>query len=197
MFRFLETIAIVDGRVQRLPWHQRRVGDTLHAHGQQATLDLYDTIYAHSVPGSGIVKCRILYDAGIADVQFSAYVPRSIKTLRLVEDNELSYPFKYSDRAAIDRAFDQRGDCDDILVVKAGEIRDSSIANVALRKGDVWYTPREPLLKGTMRTWLLEHGKLSQADIRPNDLPAFDGYKLINAMLGFTSVEYPISNIHF
>lgn len=197
MSRFLESIAIVDGQIQRLPWHQRRVDQALNAFYKDATLDLYAVIQKNAALQPGTVKCRVLYDSDSYDVQFSQYSPRDIKTLKLVENNDIDYPFKFADRTAINNAFDQRGDCDDILIVKNGRIMDSSIANIALRRDEKWFTPREPLLRGTMRDYLLENGVLAEANIGVRDLPSFHGYKLINALLAFASDEFPVSNIHF
>jgi len=197
MSRFLESIAIVDGQIQRLRWHQHRVDHTLNAFYKNATLDLYAAIQEYPFRQTGTVKCRVLYDSSSCEVQFSTYAPRIIKTLKLVENNDIDYPYKFADRSAINHAFDQKGQADDILIVKNGRITDSSIANIAFRRGEKWFTPREPLLRGTMRKCLLENGMLTELDITVNDLVSFDGYKLINALLAFTSGEYPVSNIHF
>jgi 4-amino-4-deoxychorismate lyase len=197
MSRFLESISVVDGQIQRLPWHQRRINHSLNAFYNGATLDLYAAIGERASQQKGTVKCRVLYDFDSCEVQFSGYSPREIKTLKLIENSGIEYAFKFADRSAINDAFGQRAGDDDILIVKNGRITDSSIANIAFRRGAKWFTPREPLLKGTMREYMLEHGTLTEADITPGDLSSFHGYKLINALLAFASDEYPVSNIHF
>ena len=197
MSRFLESIAIVEGQIQRLHWHQRRVDHSLNTFYKGATLDLYAAIYEKARQQTGSVKCRVLYDDDSCEVQFSNYSPRIVRTLRLVEDNDIDYSFKFSDRSALNHAFDQRGENDDILIVKNGRITDSTIANIVFRRDEKWFTPREPLLNGTMREYLLENGRLTEEDIGVRDLSSFHGYKLINALLAFTSDEYPVSNIHF
>lgn len=197
MYRFLESIAVVDGKVQRLPWHQRRVDHTLAAHYKRAIINLDQTLTHRAREQQGTVKCRVIYASEILEIQFAPYIPKIIKTLKLVENNDINYAFKFEDREAINNAFNQRGDCNDILVVKNGLITDSSIANIVFRRGERWVTPHEPLLRGTMRDYLLASRIISEDEIRVRDLPSFDGFKLINAMLGFSSMEYPISNIHF
>lgn len=197
MSRFLESIAIQDGNLQRLSWHQERMTRTLAYHYPDVTIDLYAAIANEASRQTGLVKCRVLYDREITDLQFAAYSPRSIKTLKIVENNTLDYAFKYADRASIDELFNRRGVCDDILIVKNGWVTDSSIANVVFRKGDTWVTPGKPLLKGTMREYLMDSGLITETNIAVHDLPSFDGFKLINALLGFSSVEYPVSNINF
>jgi 4-amino-4-deoxychorismate lyase len=197
MSRFLESISIIDGQIQRLPWHQHRVDHSLNAFYKGATLDLYAAIGERARLQKGTVKCRVLYDFDSCEIQFLEYSPRNIKTLKLVENNEIEYAFKFADRSAINAAFGQRDSHDDILIVKNGKITDSSISNIAFRRDEKWFTPREPLLKGTMRQYLLERGALTEADITARDLLSFHGYKLINALLAFASDEYPVSNIHF
>jgi 4-amino-4-deoxychorismate lyase len=197
MFRFLESISIIEGEVQRLALHQRRVNLTLDTFCKGKTINLQDAIHAQRGGGNGTVKCRILYDGDVCEVQFSNYKPRQIKTLQIIENNDISYSFKFANREAIEAAFDLRGTCDDILLVKNGRITDSSIANIAFQRDGQWFTPREPLLKGTMRQYLLEHGVLRHAEINAENLSSFSTFKLINALLAFESPEYPVSNIHF
>ncbi|MGC3944208.1 MAG: aminotransferase class IV [Chryseolinea sp.] len=197
MSRFLESIAIRDGQIQRLSWHQQRINRTLDAFYPRTTIDLYAAIQSAAVQQRGMVKCRVLYDAEVTEIQFSAYTPRSVKTLKVIENNDITYPFKFAERSAINRLFDQRGECDDILIARNGQITDSSIANVVFRRDAKWYTPSEPLLKGTMRAYLIQNGLITETEISVRDIVAYDGYKLINALLEFSSTEYPVSNINF
>ena len=197
MFRFLESISIIDGEVQRLALHQRRVNHTLDTFCKGKEINLQDAIHAQRGGGNGSVKCRILYDGDGCSVQFSNYQPRLIKTLQIIENNDLNYSFKFANREDLDNAFAQRGSCDDILIVKNQKITDSSIANIAFQRDGQWFTPREPLLKGTMRQYLIEHGMLRPAEITVENLSSFSHFKLINALLAFDSPEYPVSNIHF
>jgi 4-amino-4-deoxychorismate lyase len=197
MSRFLESIAIVEGQIQRMRWHQLRVDRTLNAYHPGRTLDLHAAVNEPASHYTGTVKCRVLYDERIDEVQFSPYVPREIATLKLVENNTIDYAFKFADRRNINRLMEQRTNCEDILIVRKGLITDSSIANIVFRRGEQWFTPRQPLLKGTMREHLLDKGMLREVDIRPDDLNHYDGYKLINAMVAFAAEEYPVSNIQF
>jgi 4-amino-4-deoxychorismate lyase len=78
-----------------------------------------------------------------------------IESLKLVEDNTISYRHKYSDRSHLLELMNMRGDCDDILIVKDGYITDTSFSNIVFFDGDKWVTPARPLLRGTMRESLL------------------------------------------
>ena len=44
-----------------------------------------------------------------------------------------------------------------------------------------------PLLKGTMRTYLLETGQIAEAIIRPEDLPLLTEARMINCMMDLES----------
>ena len=81
--------------------------------------------------------------------------------------------------------YDLRKNCDDILIVKRGQVTDSSISNIVFRRGKHWYTPWSALLKGTTRAYLLERNIIKEEKIRIEDLKTFESFKLINAMLEF------------
>ena len=88
-------------------------------------------------------------------------------------------------------------DCDDILVVKKGQISDSFYANVVFWDGKEYITPDTPLLPGTMRASLLNKGLIREDSISPDDLSKFAGIKLINAMYDLqVAAELPIKAIH-
>ncbi len=197
MSRFIESIAILDGVARRLPLHQQRVDRTLRAFAPRTTLDLHAVIENTEVPRQGLVKCRVVYGGSDVDVQCAPYFPRKTETLKLIKDDTIDYEFKSEDRAAIDHAFDQRGECDDVLIVRKNHITDTSIANIVFRRGRQWVTPGQPLLAGTMRHWLLERGLIVPMQISVSDLQSFDGFRLINALLEFDAGEYPMSNIYF
>ena len=79
----------------------------------------------------------------------------------------------------------QKGDADDIIIVKNGLITDSSFANLLFFNGLQWLTPAQPLLKGTQRAKLLEQEQVITAEIRTADLSNFIKVRLVNAMLRF------------
>lgn len=150
-----------------------------------------------SFPGKGFYKCRVVYDASSRRVEYERYEPRRVTRIRVVADDEISYPFKYADRAAINRLFEQRGDCDDVLIIKSEQVTDCSYSNIVFRRRGEWLTPSSPLLEGTMRRQLIDQNKISPREIVKSDLRSFDSFKIINAMLGFDSPEIDVSNIVF
>jgi 4-amino-4-deoxychorismate lyase len=63
-------------------------------------------------------------------------------------------------------------------------VTDSSYANLLFRKGDNYYTPSTPLLKGTMREKLLDEKKIAERSITRENIREFSEIYLMNAMLG-------------
>jgi len=71
------------------------------------------------------------------------------------------------------------------LIVKNGEVTDASFANIVFYDGKKWVTPKNPLLQGTQRAWLLDSGMITEAIITPGDLPGFIEARIINSMIRF------------
>lgn len=194
MEQYLETIRIEEGRACHLPYHNQRMNET------RAHLGLSDGLDLEAVIGDASIyqqrtRCRIVYDTEIRSVEFFPYQIRSVKTLRLVEDNQMDYGCKYADRSALNRCFAQRGACDDVLIVQNGDVTDTTIANVAFWNGETWFTPSTPLLKGTMRASLLDSHQIQEAKIRVEDLSHFSRLRLFNAMISFGEIELPIQSV--
>ena len=180
-----------------MEWHQSRMDDSfLRYFGRPGAPLLKEVLQVPEKFGSGIVKCRFLYGRTSWTTEFSVYTPRKIETLRLVTGDHLEYSMKYTDRFALEELLKQRGDCDDILIVRNGRISDASYTNITLFNGERWVTPLYPLLAGTCRGRLIHKGVLTEADIKAGDLGYYRSFKLINAMLEFdTQEELPVEQI--
>lgn len=193
----LETICFIDGVPSLLPYHQARFDAARwHFWGPLPELRLEDVLVVPSDFRQGKVKCRLTYSAADFVVEWEHYAPRHIGRLQLAAGDHLDYSFKYADRSALHKLWQQRGDADDILIVRNGLITDTSYSNVALFDGERYFTPAQPLLAGVRRAALLDAGILLPADIRPADLPDFQHIALINAMLdlGECVVETGVSS---
>jgi len=198
MSLLVESIKLLDGQFCNLFHHEQRMNRSLKMLcGVQANVNLEEFLKSLEVPVTGLRKCRIVYDDVSMDTEVLAYEIKPIKSLRIIENDRVSYEFKYADRRSINRLFDLRRNCDDILIVKGGLVTDTSFANIVFKKGKKWYTPWAPLLKGTMRSKLLETNRIHEDEIRLKDIYNFESFKLINAMLEFESPELSLSNIVF
>lgn len=196
MSRFIESIKLQDGEYKNLFYHDRRMNHTLKTLcGVNETFHLEEWLMNIDNPKSGLYKCRIVYDDQLRDIEFIGYEPKPINNLRIVEHDRISYEFKYLDRKKIDKLFELRKGCDDILIVKHGLVTDSSYANIVFRNGKTWFTPWTALLKGTMRSKLIQMNKIVEEEIRLEDVKTFQSFKLINAMFEFDAPESDISNI--
>jgi len=198
MSLLVESIRIENGRILNISFHIERMARTLYnIYGLSAKPDLEKIILVPESARRGIYKCRLLYDDKATEVEFLPYTFHKVKTLKTVFSDETCYPYKYINRDRINRLFDMKGGCDDILVVKYGKITDSSSANVILKDQEGrWITPLTFLLPGTRRASLLKNGLIKEADIPYSDLSKYTVLKLINAMQGFDDAEeIPIRNI--
>ncbi len=196
MSLLLETIQIRNGVLINPQYHQQRMqSSSLTLLGKSINFDLL-TLPIPVTAQKGTVKCRILYDNRIELIEFEPYIQRQIRSLKMVIDNSISYPHKFTDRSEINALLNQKGDADDILIVKNGTITDTSFGNVVLCKGTDYYTPDSYLLNGTKRQQLLNDGLITERYISPNDLSSMDKLIIINAMLDLDSgVEVNISSV--
>jgi len=140
-------------------------------------------------------KIRVVYAREVEQVTWEIYYPKKIDFLKIVRENQVEYSYKYLNRSIFDMLLRQKGSCDDILILKNNRVTDCSFANLAFYDGFHWYTPKEPLLKGTCRERLIETGKIKELDIEEKDLKEFKECALINAMLDLGEKKIPIQNI--
>ena len=196
MSLLLESIKLVDGEFRNLFYHERRMNRALKfLCGVQEYFNLEEFLQNLDWPEKGLFKCRMVYDDNSRDVEFIPYEYKTINSLRVVEHDRVSYEFKYVERRVINRLYDLRKNCDDVLIVKRGLVTDTSYANILFRRGKYWYTPWSALLKGTMRANLLERDLIQEEEIRPEDIKTFETFKIINAMWEFDAPEIDVSNI--
>jgi 4-amino-4-deoxychorismate lyase len=186
MCLLLETIKVENGRLQNPEYHQARIeASSWSLLGINTGIDLKRVVQIPDFGREGVFKCRVVYDTQIRQISFEDYHPKQIQSLKLVYDDDIEYPYKYVDRQAIDRLFEKRGTCDDILIVKQGLITDTSFCNILFYDGIRWLTPHSALLSGTRRRALIRQGMVWPQKTSVGDLDGFSHFMLINAMLDF------------
>jgi 4-amino-4-deoxychorismate lyase len=151
--------------------------------GNGEKLNLKESILIPEVYKNGIIKCRIIYDQEIRQVEFNPYTVKPVNSLRLVRNDDIDYSFKYFDRKPLENLLNNKGSCDDVLIIRKGLITDTFYANVVFFDGFQYFTPAQPLLKGTKRQKLIDEGKIREDEIKVGDLVHFQEIHLINAML--------------
>ena len=190
MSQLFEAIKVENGKLCNIDFHNERFSRSRkELFGCKDLLDLNKAIKTPKAIGKGLFKCRVVYDKKIKKIEFLPYIKPKIKTLKIIECNDIDYKYKYLDRTKIDELLKQKGDCDDILIVKNGLITDASIANICFYDGQKWLTPDSPLLKGTKREKLLKEGSIFEEKITSQDLSKFKQASLINAMLELEDVQ--------
>jgi 4-amino-4-deoxychorismate lyase len=128
-------------------------------------------------------KLRIAYAREIEEIRWEIHVPRHIRSIKKVYDNEVEYTHKYNDRSPLNALFEQRGDADEILIIKNGMISDSLFCNVAFFDGSKWLTPDTNLLPGTQRAFLLNSGVIEEAAISEKQIVKYSHIRLFNALI--------------
>jgi 4-amino-4-deoxychorismate lyase len=206
MSLLVESILVKNGWFYNLDLHEERMNNAMaKLYGSTEFVELEDLLYAKLTQWmeaqgeavvSGKVKCRVLYEREVIDVEFAPYVLRSIKSLKVVYDDAIDYAIKTADRTALNKLYEQRGNCDDILIIKNGFVTDAWAANVLFFDGKEWFTPRKPLLEGTKRRLLLNLEMITEADIRVEDIKNYQKVRLVNAMIDFDEeVDVQCANV--
>lgn len=181
--RFIETIKVKDGSFCNLSLHSRRAIRTSEIHfGVSLNFDIPTDIIPMDMR-IGIVKCRILYSDTVESITFEPYRFRPITNLALVYDNNIDYTYKSEDRSRLQSLVSQKGNCDEILIVKNGYITDTSYSNIVLENNEGLFTPSTPLLAGIKRQLLIDAGTIIEKDIKVDDLHKYSRAYLINAMI--------------
>lgn len=198
MSLLLESLRIQNRQIDLPDYHNRRMNRSRQL--LLGATDEWDVREIISLPEDlteAVYKCRLVYDTVVRSIEFVPYHKRPICSLKLVSvGSEFEYDHKYAGRAALNDIYAQRGDCDDVLIVRDGYVTDTSFSNIALFDGTTWYTPARPLLRGVRVASLIERGVLHEKDIHVHDLPRFHRLLLLNAMLQpGEAIEVGIENI--
>ena len=197
IFPLFESICLIDGKIKNAQFHADRFQRSYRKFfWQSPEFELLSDIEIPKEFCHGKVKLRIGYNRFEKKYGFERYQNREIKTLKLIVHNTIDYDLKFENREQLNQLFRLKKNCDDILIIKNGNITDSSYANIIFWDGSNWYTPSTFLLEGTKRSYLLDNGSIKEVNIQKSDLKTFQGFQLINALLDFDPNFYiPIGNI--
>lgn len=181
--QFIETIKVYEGKFFNLPFHIRRMQSTASTFfGRMDNI----IISEDDIPSQfrkGLVKCRIVYANTLLSIEYEHYSFRNIKSLTLIEDNEIEYSYKSTDRRQFNNLMQRKGNADDIIIVKNGLITDTSYTNLVFEDLSGLYTPDSYLLNGTKRQSLIRDGVVKERRIGVADITSYSKVYLINAMM--------------
>lgn len=197
MYRLLETIKINHGILHNMNLHNERFNRSRRQlFGIDETIRLEDEIRLQANSINGLCKCRLVYGRFIEEIEIIPYQFRRINSLKIIENNDIQYTFKYENRNAINQLFQLKDKCDDILIVNNGMVTDTSYCNIVFSDGKRLLTSSTPLLKGTKRQKLLNEGVITEDEIRLKDIRFFKKVILINAMIDIEdNMEIPTDRI--
>ena len=198
--KFVETIKIKNGKVERLPYHQARMERTIRHFYPQLAETAMPSLLRWLSPKKDMYfyKARVVYGAkGIEQVEYAPYAMREIHSLKVVTDDDIDYTYKSLDRTRLNALVARKGNCDDIIIIKHGLVADTSFTNIAIFDGHHWLTPKHPLLEGTQRAYLLEKGILTEAEITVQELRNAKKINLFNAMIDFGEREVDVNHLFF
>ena len=186
MSLFFETIKIDFNQIQNLKYHNQRLNKTIHdIYGEKTDINLADYI---KKPGDEPTRCKVIYGKTIKSITYEHYQKRVIKSFKIIH-SDINYPHKSTNRKEINKLFEQKEFCDDILIIKDDLISDASIANIAIYDGIKWFTPKKPLLGGTLRAKLIDEKKIFEKDIKVKDIKNMVNFAIMNALIGFEEIK--------
>lgn len=196
MCRYVETVRIYKHTAPLAAYHNARIARTWKTLGWADRPITIARAVENAPDNEGVLKMRFVYsEIGMECVQYEPYQMRNPTSLKLVDGGDIDYSLKSTDRRKLEALRLQRGEADEVLIVKRGFITDTSYTNVAFYDGRNWYTPDNPLLEGTRRQYLLDNGRIQTASIRADQLGQFAKIALFNAMFDLGELEIPIAAI--
>lgn len=197
MSRFIETIQFSNGELQNLKYHNNRFNNCRREFfGIKKNIDLGEIIKAESFITTKTYRITVLFSENIDNISSIEYKRKPINSLKFVESPaDFDYSHKYADRSEIERLLLHKQGCDDIIILKNNLITDISFANIVFYDGSKYLTPALPLLKGTKRQKLIDEKRLSEVEIRKNDIHLFKYCGIINAMLDAEDYKIEMRNI--
>ncbi|GBL34427.1 uncharacterized protein HI_1169 [Filimonas sp.] len=195
MYPVFETIKVLDGHHLNLGYHFERMQKTCR-HLWKCEKDLTGLKQQLEIfHQDGLYKCRIMYDADTQAVSYALYEKKAFERLRVIIDDTIEYPYKYTDRSVFLPAERLCGHGDHVVYCRQGLLTDTTYANIALWDGGRWVTPARPLFYGTKRQSLIENGLLVEYDIALTEMTTYQKISLINAMLDLGESEIEISAV--
>lgn len=196
-FPLFETLAIEHGNVLNIERHQQRYERSLQAFYGDKSAVVFPNVFQLAkhihVPAElcsePLIRCRIDYNAEQIQCRYFPYTRKNYRTFKPIVCDHIDYGLKYADRTLLNELLAQKGDCDEIIIIKNGYVTDCTIGNLIFRQGTQWFTPDTPLLEGTQRTKLLAQGRIKVRSILATDLHLFKEVRLINALNGLEETK--------
>lgn len=181
--KFIETIRVINGNIQNLPYHEKRIVKTCDNFKFSFDFNIFKNITISPLLLDEELRLRIIYSENYVKYDLTVYKRRIIKSLKIVENNNIEYNYKFENRAELNCLVKNNGEHDDILIVKNGFVTDTSFSNIVLvDNNNKLITPSTYLLNGIMRQKLINEKIIFEEKVTINDLGKYKGIFLINSM---------------
>jgi 4-amino-4-deoxychorismate lyase len=185
---FFETIKIYKGRICNINYHNKRLNNTIKSiFNVSSNIDI--SSYISLSMDFDTIKCRVLYQKEINSISYSKYIKKKAQSFKIINDNNITYEYKFNNRKHINKLFFLRDNHDEIIIIKNGFITDTSIANIAILYKDIWLTPKLPLFNGIIRPKLGSSFFLKEENITVEMLKSCKCIAIMNAMIGFEIIN--------
>jgi len=197
-FQLLETMRVREGgQVYLLDRHLARLKRSADFFAFRCDIPAVRDAVLGAVPKARAVGLRLtLSQDGTTGLErfprLSGYVKRlKLSSVRVSSGEPLLY-HKTTNRGIYDEARREcDADTDALLVNERGEVTETTIMNIAVRRGDRWITPSVScgLLPGVMREEMLANGEVTEGVIRADELQPAELVRCFNALRGVFDVE--------
>jgi para-aminobenzoate synthetase/4-amino-4-deoxychorismate lyase len=195
-FRLLETFGYGDEHSgETLRAHLQRMRSSAMFFGFHYPEDLEARLISQLAAREERSRVRLLLSRnGEFEIQRGNAPPPRRAPVRLVIDDEpvCSESMMLFHKTTLREPYDRRRrkfpHVDDVVMInERGECTETTIANIAARVGESWFTP--PLLSGCLpgiaRARLIDEGVLTEAVLRPEDLRGADEIAVVNSLRGW------------
>lgn len=196
MCLLIESIRLENNQLKNIELHNERMNRArLELFGINKKIDIKQLLLLKK-KYKDVQRVRITYNERIQNVEIIPYSRPNIKNFKIIVDNTIEYSYKYADKSVFTKYLSVIN-CE-ILIIKNDFVTDTSFSNVVFFNGKQWITPAFPLLKGTMREYLIKSGLIVEREIKSDEIKNFEKFRLINAFNGFENpFEFIISAIKF
>lgn len=197
MYPLFESVCIENSQIKNADYHEARFRKSyIQQYKTHPTYSLFDGIHLTNLDNTLKYKLRIGYKQNGTRYSISEYENSIATSLNLVTDDTISYTLKKNNRKKLNALFLQRGEADDVLIIRNGLVTDASYSNILFFDGKQIVTPSTPLLEGTCRARLLAKNSIVDKSISVDDLQNFESFQLVNALNDFDESRWiPIQHI--
>lgn len=196
-FPLFETIAIIDGNIQNIEYHQARYHNACRNYlKNEPVLNLAEIINVPVKYQSGLVRCKVEYNSVEYQIQYFPYQAKRIEFFQVMQCENLNYQFKYTDREIFANLPISTNS--EVILLNDGKVSDCTIGNLLFLKNGKWFSPVDYLLKGTQLSRLLEKKRVELCRITADNLRDFEQVMMINALNPFDLARaLPIQAVRF